>query len=272
MAKGNKSEAMTILRACIMISFLFTSLVIVLVAIPHVLYPRIVEARCPNGYHKSPSGDCERIVSHEGKLSRCPNGFHRSPDGDCERVDDNNGNEVDNNNDDQVSDIPSKNDKDATSNSFSPSSDSTASLPPSPSVVTSSESTPGKCDDSLWNHIYNPSRLQIVDKCITVTGIIDSIRSERDGDLHIRLKLDSPYASIVNQANQENQFGDLVLEPICIGKVTQATALLACQNFHQNTDIPSVGSHVQVTGSYVLDKEHGEWAEIHPTTTMAKEP
>jgi endonuclease YncB( thermonuclease family) len=40
-------------------------------------------ARCPNGYHKSPSGDCE-IVSHSGGLPRCPDGYHRSPDGDCE--------------------------------------------------------------------------------------------------------------------------------------------------------------------------------------------
>ena len=197
---------MPTIRTCITISFLFTSLVIVLISIHYVSYPQKVEARCPNGYHKSPSGDCERVVSHEGKLPRCPNGFHRSPDGDCERVADNNGNDGNNNNEDQVGDIPSKNDKDTTSNTFSSSSDSTASIPPSPSVVTSSELTPGKCDDSLWNHVYNPSRLQIIDKCITVTGIIDSIRSERDGDLHIRLKLDSPYAHLVNQANQENQF------------------------------------------------------------------
>jgi hypothetical protein len=40
-------------------------------------------ARCPNGYHESPSGDCE-IVSHSGGLPRCPDGYHRSPDGDCE--------------------------------------------------------------------------------------------------------------------------------------------------------------------------------------------
>ena len=179
------------MRACIIISFLITSLVIVLITIPYVFYPQKVEARCPNGYHKSPSGDCEQVVSHEGKLPRCPNGFHlvlteivresliimvmmatitmRS-----------------------VSDIPSKNDKDTTSNTFSSSSGTTASIPPSPSVVTASESTPGKCDDSLWNHVYNPSRLQIVDKCITVTGIIDSIRSEQDGDLHIRLNVDPP--------------------------------------------------------------------------------
>jgi len=140
----------------------------------------------------------------------------------------------------------------------------------SSSSVTVSESTPGKCNDSLWNHVYNPSRLEIVDTCITLTGVIDSIRSERDGDLHIRLRLDPPHAHLVNQANQENQFGDLVLEPICIGKVIQATAVSACLNFHQDIDIPPVGSHVQVTGSYVKDKEHGEWTEIHPITTMAK--
>lgn len=43
------------------------------------------EARCPNGYHTSPSGDCEK-VTHSGGLPRCPDGYHRSPDGDCERV------------------------------------------------------------------------------------------------------------------------------------------------------------------------------------------
>jgi hypothetical protein len=43
-------------------------------------------ARCPNGYHKSPSGDCEKAVELPNDLPRCPNGYHRSPDGDCERV------------------------------------------------------------------------------------------------------------------------------------------------------------------------------------------
>ena len=44
------------------------------------------EARCPNGFHKSPSGDCEKVM-HAGTLPRCPDGYHRSPIGDCERVD-----------------------------------------------------------------------------------------------------------------------------------------------------------------------------------------
>jgi len=257
----------------ITISFWFTSLTIILTTIPYILLPQQADARCPNDYHKSSSGDCEQVVPHEGNLPRCPNGFHRSPDGDCERVADDNNNGGRNNNNKDQSGIPSENDEDASSNGFSSSSaGTTAATPLSPSIVTAPESTPGKCDDSLWNHVYNPSRLQIVDKCITITGIINSIRTERDGDLHIRLKPDPSHAHLVNQANQENQFGDLVLEPICIGKVTQATAISACQNFHQDIDIPPVGSHVQITGSYVLDKEHGEWAEIHPVTTMAKKP
>ena len=49
------------------------------------MYSSSVDARCPNGYHMSPSGDCEK-VTNGGGLPRCPDGFHRSPDGDCERV------------------------------------------------------------------------------------------------------------------------------------------------------------------------------------------
>ena len=44
-----------------------------------------IEARCPNGYHKSPSGDCEKVTDTKG-MPRCPDGYHRSPDGDCEKV------------------------------------------------------------------------------------------------------------------------------------------------------------------------------------------
>lgn len=64
-----------------------------------------VSARCPNGYHKSPSGDCERFVPHSpGSLSRCPNGYHRSPDGDCEAVNNNSNKKTnDNNNPDHPS-------------------------------------------------------------------------------------------------------------------------------------------------------------------------
>ena len=44
-----------------------------------------VSARCPNGYYKSPSGDCEQVTDTKG-MPRCEIRYHRSPDGDCERV------------------------------------------------------------------------------------------------------------------------------------------------------------------------------------------
>jgi hypothetical protein len=212
---------------------------IVIIFFAHV---PMAEARCPSGYHKSPSGDCEKVVPHVGKLPRCPNGYHRSPDGDCERVSD--------------------------GSSSSPTVGTAA--PSSARINAGAESTPGKCDESLWEHVYNPSRLQIVDSCITITGTIDSIRAEKDGDLHIRLSVDSQYSHLINQANTDNQFGDLVLEPICVREVTQASAIAACQNFRQAIDIQPVGTHVRVTGSYVLDHEHSDWAEIHPITSIEK--
>jgi hypothetical protein len=84
---------------------------------------------------------------------------------------------------------------------------------PAPSFNTS-QSTPAKdckCDQSLWNHDYNPTRLQVVAPCKSVVGVIESKRVEKDGDYHIRVKLDPPFSNLINSANMKNQFGDLVV-------------------------------------------------------------
>jgi hypothetical protein len=44
----------------------------------------------------------------------------------------------------------------------------------------------------------------------------------------------SQFSNLINSANIKNQSGDLVAEPICVNKVSQADAISACQNFHQN--------------------------------------
>lgn len=125
------------------------------------------------------------------------------------------------------------------------------------------------CDDSLWDHVYHPARLQVVERCKEVTGLVYSIREEPDGDLHVRLTADD--ASIINSANVSGQLGKLVVEPICTHVVTQSDAIPSCAGFTGPTIIDKnfpLGTHVKVTGSYVLDKQHGGWAEIHPVTSF----
>src|ERR1041385_4635432 len=46
------------------------------------------------------------------------------------------------------------------------------------------------CTPALWKRVYKPARLQILDECKVVTGVIDELNVEDDGDEHMLLKLD----------------------------------------------------------------------------------
>jgi hypothetical protein len=135
------------------------------------------------------------------------------------------------------------------------------------------------CDPSLWTHVYagDPrkfsapeDRLQVIQECVTVTGVIESARPEKDGDWHLRLKLDAQFSGMINDRNISGQREDLVLEPVCENPVTQRDTLKegVCEGFHQDLfQQAMIGQHVQVTGAYVTDMEHG-WNEIHPVTSI----
>jgi hypothetical protein len=122
----------------------------------------------------------------------------------------------------------------------------------------------GGCDAALWAHVYHPDRLHVVRQCMTVRGTVTEVEWEPDGDLHIRL---ATRPALVNSVNDQYQAGDLVLEEICQGTVSQADAEAACGGVPHDLTIPAVGDHVTVTGSYVLDANHG-WMEIHPVTRL----
>src|SRR5689334_8153345 len=55
--------------------------------------------------------------------------------------------------------------------------------------------------NAATSHVYSPDRLRILQPCITVTGRIDFIRHEKDGDYHIGLKLDPQFAGLANSCN-----------------------------------------------------------------------
>jgi hypothetical protein len=152
----------------------------------------------------------------------------------------------------------------------SPAAPSPAAPSPSHHRLTSRQAARqghGACDPSLWRAIYHPGRLHVVDSCKTVTGTVESVRYEPDGDVHLGVKLPARLSSLLNSGNYADQHGDLVVEIICVGTVSQADAESACSGHTNQVTVPSDGERVRITGTYVLDADHG-WMEIHPVTRL----
>ncbi len=115
-------------------------------------------------------------------------------------------------------------------------------------------------------YVYHPDRLTVLAPCIRVSGTVEAVRTVEDGDLHILLALDPPYVGLLRPANEGVELGDLVVEPVCVRTVTQASAVDACAADPDPLagPFPAVGDHVWMEGRYVLDTQHGDWAELHP--------
>jgi hypothetical protein len=135
------------------------------------------------------------------------------------------------------------------------------------------------CGDGLWKHVFNPTRLLVKDDCMTVTGVIvdatakrfpDGVVHAADGDAHGWLKVDPPFAHLVDSGDVSYQSGNLVFEVVCHFATAQASAKPACAGFNDHTIIPPVGSHVAVTGSLVHDTQPSGigWNEIHPVSSI----
>ena len=123
------------------------------------------------------------------------------------------------------------------------------------------------CDESLWSHVYNPTRLEKLAACVTVQGTVEESTADDDGDQHFLLKLDAGQETLVNKTNTKKKNGNLVVEIVCANPVALAKAKSACVGYRNTIAVPSVGAHVKATGSYVLDSHNG-WAEIHPVSTL----
>lgn len=125
------------------------------------------------------------------------------------------------------------------------------------------------CDASLWDRVYNPSRLEVIAPCKVVTGVIEELDQNEDGDTHMLLKLDSGADELLLKKNKTKKQGDLVVEIVCANAVTVKKAAETCTGYTNKITIPSIGDHVKVTGSYVNDS-HNDWAEIHPVSKIEK--
>jgi hypothetical protein len=137
-------------------------------------------------------------------------------------------------------------------------------------VATTSNSSgapSGDCDQSLWNHVYNPTRLTVLKQCMTVTGTVQESNVDDDGDQHFLVKLDPGQDQLLTKKNLKKKNGDLVGEIVCANKAKLKKAKDACAGWSNPVPLPTVGSHVSVIGTFVLDTHNG-WNEIHPVSSV----
>jgi len=123
------------------------------------------------------------------------------------------------------------------------------------------------CNPDIWDYVYNKEWLQIKKTCKSVTGVIYSAQTQTDGNLLIRLDLDPGQGNLLSEKNISDQYGCLVVVPICACEITYPDVGEACRGYINSVTVPKRGSHVKVTGIYVYNLQHG-WYEIHPVTSI----
>ena len=161
----------------------------------------------------------------------------------------------------------------AANNSYAPKAGSQngeptkAERPATPATTDRSSSASSDCDQSLWSHVYNPTRLTVLKQCMTVTGKVDESNVDEDGDQHFLVKLDPGQDQLLTKRNIKKKNGDLVAEIVCANKVKIKKAKPACAGWSNPVPLPTVGAHVSVTGTFVLDTHNG-WNEIHPVSSV----
>jgi len=139
------------------------------------------------------------------------------------------------------------------------------SLPSPFATPTPASSSPACANQRPTVGVYRPDRLVLKNPCATVTGVVELVRAEPDGDFHIRLRLDPGQDQYLNDKNLADQHGDLVIEIVCVNRVTQVDAEGTCATAPAELRLspPRLGQHISATGPFVLDTTHG-WLEIHP--------
>jgi hypothetical protein len=128
--------------------------------------------------------------------------------------------------------------------------------------------------------VYLPSRLKVKNNCLTVSGIVDCVKHEDDGDIHIRLRVDPSFVRLLTPANAFQQCPNQTGPHLVVEIIPQSGHLPFPDNSATDGGFttpvePPAGAHITVTGPYVLDtnllhdliypgKNVQNWAEIHP--------
>jgi hypothetical protein len=116
-------------------------------------------------------------------------------------------------------------------------------------------------------YVYQPTRLKALQACVYIAGTVEEVeRDGVDGDIILLVRPDPPYEGLLTDHNREAQHGDLVVEPVCLLQPLQPAAISLCASdpAPYSGPLSPAGTHVWMEGRYVLDLNHGSWAELHP--------
>jgi hypothetical protein len=120
----------------------------------------------------------------------------------------------------------------------------------------------------------------VKDDCVTVSGTVDCLRHEDDGDIHIRLRVDPAYRRLLTPANAFQQCAGHTGPHLVVEIIPQQGHLPFLTNSASRGGFvtpaaPGVGDRVTVSGPLVWDsnvlhdliypgRNVENWAEIHP--------
>ncbi len=113
--------------------------------------------------------------------------------------------------------------------------------------------------------VWGPQRLRVLSTCVTVSGTVEALTPTSgpavDGDYGIDVKVDAGYEWTLSLSSYVLNDGNLHVEVV----PSDQAAVLG-----NLTLVP--GAHVQVTGAWVLDTDHGWTSEIHPAWSVVVLP
>jgi len=106
---------------------------------------------------------------------------------------------------------------------------------------------------NIFDGVDRQARFSVLSTCEKAIGIVHDMKETRedDGDFQFNLELEPQYKQLLNNENNEQVQGMLVIEIISKDQGTNTM------------HIPKNGDKIEVYGAWVTDNPHG-WNEIHP--------
>jgi hypothetical protein len=128
---------------------------------------------------------------------------------------------------------------------------------PPPAIPTRTFGPDGCYQGDPLAGVWLPSRLQVLNPCISVDGQVIAVQlpvqGQGDGDLTFDIRVSGASQRLLNEANQRESNGGLHIEVVPADQ--------------DRLPVPAVGQHVRVQGPWVTDLVHGQ-NEIHPAWSL----